>query len=249
MIYEQHSSLTGRTPRIRTLIVLVLALWGLLTTLRAAGSQELGRRLYDSGLRQTVALKDGTGAQITGTFHPEIPMAGDFFLTRYGLPLRPLGTLRGPEGTSPQDLTELAAAGLLAGLPRTFVATTTDWVDARMLRYAGQSWWGAVVDPLLAQLHREEPPAGPPSPPCALPSVCMVPPPPCSLCPPVLECPPVAPCPACAAQPTLVAVPADVLETLRVAAGWINPVRPQQRRRLQAVYEWLAKVEAVKGKP
>jgi len=221
-------------------------------------AQELGRRLYESGLRQTVALKDGTGAQITGTFHPEIPMAGDFFLTRYGLPQRPLGTLRGPEGTSVEDLTELAAAGLLAGLSRTYVATTTDWVDARMLRYNGQSWWGAVVDPLLAQLHRAEPPVGPPTPSCALPSVCMVPPAPCAACPPAVTCPPVVECqacqppvacPSCPAQPVLVAVPAELLETLRVAAGWINPVRPQQRRRLQAVYEWLAKVEAVKGKP
>ena len=97
-------------------------------------------------------------------------MTGDFFLTRYGFSQRPLGTLRGPEGTSPQDLTEIAAAGLLAGLPRTFVATSVDWLDARMLKINGQSWWSFVVDPLLAQLHRGEPPSG-----CILPSVCMVP--------------------------------------------------------------------------
>src|SRR4029077_17462771 len=130
----------------------------------------LGQRLFDQGIRTTIALKDGTGAFLNGTFHPEMPLTGDFFLTRYVLSQRPLGTLRGTEGTSAEDLTEIAAAGLLVGLPRTFVATQVDWLDARMLKHNGQSWWGAFVDPLLAQLHAGEHTE------CVLPSVCMVPP-------------------------------------------------------------------------
>jgi hypothetical protein len=236
----------------RRTAVLFLALLG--ATVQAQ-SQELGQRLFDQGIRATVALKDGTGALLNGTFHPELPMTGDFFLTRYGLSQRPLGTLRGPEGTSPQDLTEIAAAGLLAGLPRTFVATTVDWLDARMLKFNGQSWWGAFVDPLLAQLHRGEPPSG-----CVLPSVCMVPSPDptcpsprvCMVAPTDPTCPSprvcIDPPPVCQPQPVLVAVPADVLETLRLSSNWINPIHPQQRRRLKAVYDWLNTVESVKGK-
>jgi hypothetical protein len=220
----------------RRTAVLFLALLG--ATVQAQ-SQQLGQRLFDQGIRTTVALKDGTGAFLTGTFHPEIPMTGDFFLTRYGLSQRPLGTLRGPEGTSAEDLTEIAAEGLLAGLPRTFVATQIDWLDARMLKFNGQSWWGAVADPILTQLHRGE------NSECVLPSVCMVPPtaPTCAS-PKVCIDPPQE----CQPQPVLVAVPADVLETLRLSSNWINPIHPYQRRRLKLVYDWIKTVESVKGR-
>jgi hypothetical protein len=223
--------------------VFVLALLG---ATGQAQSQELGQRLFGQGIRTTIALKDGTGARLFGTFHPEIPMTGDFFRTRYGLPQVPIGTLRGPEGTSPDDLTEIAAAGLLVGLPRTFVATQVDWVDARMLSQNGQSWWGSFVDPVLAQLRSH---GGGGEPGCVLPSVCMVPPT-SPLCPAPRVCiDPPQECPQCLPQPVLVVVPADVLETLRLASTWINPIHLQQRRRLKGVYDWLQTVEKVKKKP
>lgn len=210
----------------------------------ASHAQELGRQLYAQGIRQTVALKDGTGRSLVGTFHPEVPLTGDFYLTRYGFSQKPLGTLRGPEGTSPEDLTEMAAAGQLAGLPRTYVATPTDWVDARVLRVGTQSWWSAVVDPALAALHA---PVIPPPAACVTPKVCMVPP---GACGPTCDAPKTCmdrPEP-CAPPLTLIPVSPDALSTICAAPAWVSSIRLQQRRRLQAACDWLKMVEAVKVK-
>jgi plastocyanin len=132
----------------RTLPVLLFVLGAL-----PAFPQQVGQRLHNLGYQQTVALVDGTGKRMYGTFDPAVPAgpgsSWDAILARYGFSSVPFGYLRGPEDTDAEILTKVIQRYQLWGLPADYVATEQDRTDVLYLASGHSNVWATEIDPLV----------------------------------------------------------------------------------------------------